>query len=255
MRVVSWNVNGIRAVERKDELPWKHFADADVICLQETKAHHEQVNPATVTPPGWHSWWHSADKRGYSGTAIYAKSEPDEIILGIGDDEFDCEGRVISALYDDLLITSAYFPNAQEAGKRIAYKLAFCARMEDFLREWTDQGVKTCLMGDYNIAHETIDLARPNDNHGNPGFLPQEREWMSRYLGLGYHDVFREMNPDLEGAYTWWTYRGGARTRNVGWRIDYATVDPALRSAVRETAIHPKVMGSDHCPVSIDLDI
>ncbi len=253
MRCVSWNVNGIRAVERKELLPWDVMADVDVFCLQETKAHIGQVSDTVAAPEGWHSNWYSAEKKGYSGVAIYTRDEPDDVIEGMGNDDYDSEGRVISVVFGDVLITSAYFPNSQEKGKRIDYKLGFCKQMEEFLAGWQTAGYKTLLMGDYNIAHEPIDLARPNANNDNPGFLPAEREWMSHYLSLGYHDVFREENPDLTGAYSWWSYRGAARTNNVGWRIDYGTVSPDLRDRVTGCAIHPEVLGSDHCPVSIDL--
>ena len=254
MKMVSWNVNGIRAVARKELLPWTQMPDVDVFALQETKGRREQVAPEVAEPDGFNSWWFSAKKPGYSGVAIYARDEPDEIIEGIGDDQFDDEGRVITAVFGPVAVISAYFPNSQDAGKRVDYKVAFCSAMEGFLARLRGDGLETVLLGDYNIAHQPIDLARPKDNEGNAGYLPQERAWMTRYLDdLGYHDCFREDNPDLAGAYTWWTYRGGARARNVGWRIDYATVSPDLRDQVQDCAIHDDIMGSDHCPVSIDI--
>ncbi len=255
MRAVSWNVNGIRAVSRKDCLPWDLMKDVDVFCLQEMKANEGQVGKDIKSPDGWQSHWFSAQKPGYSGVAIYSREEPDEIIEGMDAEEFDSEGRVISATFDDVIITSAYFPNSQEKGKRIDYKLAFCKCMEEFLASWRDAGYKTLLLGDYNIAHQAIDLARPQDNEENPGYLPEERAWMSHYLSLGYHDVFREENPDVHDAYSWWSYRTRARERNIGWRIDYATVSPELRDQVTGCAIHPDIEGSDHCPVSIDIAI
>lgn len=255
MRCVSWNVNGIRAVNRKECLPWNLMPDVDLFALQETKANEQQVSKAIREPDGFRSYWCSAQKPGYSGVAIYSRREPDEVIDGMDDDEFDCEGRVISATFDDLLVISAYFPNSQEKGRRIDYKLRFCKRMEDFLDSWRDAGYKTLLLGDYNIAHQPIDLARPDDNQENPGYLPEERDWMSHYLSQGYHDVFREENPELTGAYSWWSYRTRARDRNIGWRIDYATVCPELRDQAGNCAIHNDIMGSDHCPVSIDIKI
>lgn len=256
MRCVSWNVNGIRAIARKGIDPWTVVPDAAVVCLQETKAHREQAPKGYDCPEGWHAAWHSAVKPGYSGVAIFAKREPDEIITGMNRESYDNEGRVIAMRFDDVVVIGAYFPNSQEAGKRIDYKLGFCAAMERFLAKFRRKGYHTVLMGDYNIAHHPIDLARPDSNEQNPGYLPEEREWMTRYVDqLGYHDVFREANPDLTGAYTWWTYRGGARGRNVGWRIDYATVSPDFADRVSGCAIHPDVMGSDHCPVSIDIEV
>ncbi|NRA37981.1 MAG: exodeoxyribonuclease III [Planctomycetes bacterium] len=253
MRCVSWNVNGIRAVSRKELLPWDQMPDVDLFALQETKARTEQVKKDISDPKGWHSNWFSAKKPGYSGVAIYSRTEPDEVYYGMEDDTYDDEGRVIGVTFDDLLVVSAYFPNSQEKGKRIDYKLGFCKKMEEYLDGWRDAGYKTLLLGDYNIAHQPIDLARPEGNEQNPGYLPAEREWMTHYLGLGYHDVFREENPTLTDAYSWWSYRTKARERNIGWRIDYATVSPELRDAVTGCEIHDHIEGSDHCPVSIDL--
>lgn len=252
MRCVSWNVNGVRSVARKGQLPWEVVPGADLVALQETKAAAEQLSDDLREPPGWKAYWHGAERAGYSGVALYCREEPDEVVLGCGHDDYDCEGRVIGALYGKLLVVSAYFPNSQDAGRRLDYKLAFCARMEAFLQEWREAGCETLLMGDYNIAHQPIDLARPKANEKTAGYLPEERAWMTRYLDdLGYHDVFREEHPELTGAYTWWSLRTGARGRNIGWRIDYTTVSPGLRERVGDSLIHPEVVGSDHCPVSI----
>jgi len=253
LRCAAWNVNGIRAVERKNLLPWDVLGDHDVLCLQEVKARPDQLRPSTAEPEGWYSHWNPAQRPGYSGVAIMSREQPDEVHLGMGQEELDCEGRVLSVRFGELVIISAYFPNAQEAGERFAYKLAFCKQMERFLASWHKQGYQTLLMGDYNIAHRPIDLARPDDNQGNPGYLPEERDWFGRYLELGYRDVFRERNPELAEAYTWWSYRTRARERNIGWRIDYGTVSPALIDRVSDAAIHPEIMGSDHCPVSVAL--
>ncbi|MEK7412186.1 MAG: exodeoxyribonuclease III [Planctomycetota bacterium] len=252
MRAVSWNVNGLRAVARKGILPWDVVPKTDVIGLQETKAKPDQIGEL-AEPDGWHASWHSAVKPGYSGTAILSRDKPDEVVEGMGDDRFDGEGRVITARFGTLAIVNAYFPNSQEFGARIAYKLAFCTAMEAHLAHWRGRGCETLLLGDFNIAHQPIDLARPDENEESPGFLPEERAWFTRYLGLGYHDVFRERNPNTANLYTWWTYRAGARARNVGWRIDYATVSNGLASRVQDAQIHPDITGSDHCPVSIDL--
>ncbi|MBA3701199.1 MAG: exodeoxyribonuclease III [Planctomycetes bacterium] len=253
MRCYTWNVNGIRSVARKNLLPWDVCEGADVIGLQEIKATSTQLEPALSDPPGWHSFWHSAVKPGYSGVALICRDKPDEVVTGMGVQEFDDEGRVIAARFGTLVVVSAYFPNSRDAGARIGYKLAFCAAMERFLDGWRARGCEVCLMGDYNIAHQPIDLARPKQNEKNAGYLPEEREWMDRYLLLGYRDVFRERNPELAGAYTWWTNWANARGKNIGWRIDYCTVSSALAGRVSGSAIHPTVMGSDHCPVSIDI--
>jgi exodeoxyribonuclease III len=253
MLCYSWNVNGIRSVARKDLLPWKVLPRADVICLQETKAQQHMLESSLGEPDGWHSHWHSAVKPGYSSVALLSRERPDEVMLGIGEDAYDSEGRVIAARFGTLVVISAYFPNSREGGARIEYKLAFCALLERYLQHWRDRGYEVLLQGDYNIAHQPIDLARPKENEKNAGYLPQERAWMARFLSLGYRDVFRERNPELPGAYTWWTNWANARTRNVGWRIDYSCVSPGLVDRVREIRHCPEVLGSDHCPVAIEL--
>ncbi|TVR41188.1 MAG: exodeoxyribonuclease III [Planctomycetota bacterium] len=254
MRIVSWNVNGIRAVMNKDMNPLAVVADTDVLCLQETKARPEQVSPAMAAPEGWHAHWFSAQRPGYSGVALFSRQAPDAIIAGMDAPLHDAEGRVITGIFGNVAVVGAYFTNAQDAGKRLDVKLDFCAAMDAHLQRLRGQGLGTVLVGDYNIAHRPIDLARPAANEGNAGYLPEERAWMSRYLDdLGYHDVFRETHPDLAGAYTWWSYRAGARGKNVGWRLDYTTVSPELRARVQSCAHHPEITGSDHCPVSIDL--
>ena len=252
MKCYSWNVNGIRSVAKKQCLPWSILPGAEVICLQETKAQEHQI-PELAKPDGWHSAWHSAEKPGYSSVAILSRAKPDEVISGLGDPEYDREGRVLAVRFGTLVIISAYFPNSQELGKRLDYKLGFCARLETMMAEQRVAGRQILLMGDYNIAHQPIDLARPKENEKNAGYLPGERAWFDRHLTLGYRDVFRERHPDLTGAYTWWTNWGGARARNIGWRIDYGTVTPDLANRVTDAAIYPLIMGSDHCPVSVTL--
>ncbi len=250
----SWNVNGIRAVARKELLPWDMMPEADVICLQETKAYPGQLPPELAEPKGYHASWCSAEKKGYSGTAIFSKEKPDEIIEGLGVKKYDAEGRVIAVRFGELVVISAYFPNSQELGARLDYKLGFCRAMERFLKSQLEEGRQTILMGDYNIAHQPIDLARPKQNEKNPGYLPEERQWMEKYLKkLDFRDLFREQNPNLEGAYTWWSFRSGARSRNVGWRLDYSTVSPSLSDRVQSIGHRPEIMGSDHCPVFIEV--
>lgn len=256
MKFVSWNVNGLRALARKEQLPWDVLPDVDVYGLQETKAHPGQLPPELAEPGGLHAFWHPARKKGYSGTAIFTRRAPDEVIEGLGVKKYDEEGRVLSVRFGDCVITSAYFPNSQEEGRRLDYKLGFCRAMERFLKRQLEAGHQTVVMGDYNIAHRPIDLARPRQNEKNPGYLPEERAWMERYLErLGYRDPFRERHPDLEGAYTWWSFRSGARARNVGWRIDYSTVSPDLVERLGEVGHHPEITGSDHCPIFLELDV
>lgn len=252
MRAVTWNVNGLRALLGKGIVPWEAVPGAEVVALQEIKASPAQLG-ALAEPAGWHAAWCPARKPGYSGTALLSRRRPDEIAAGLGDPAFDDEGRTIAMRFGDLVVISAYFPNSQEGGARLAYKLAYCAAMEGYLARWRARGCETLLLGDYNIAHRPIDLARPEDNEESPGYLPEERAWFSRYLQLGYRDVFRERYPELTGAYTWWSFRARARERNIGWRIDYATTSPQLAARVREIAHHPEIGGSDHCPVSVTL--
>jgi exodeoxyribonuclease III len=253
MLAVSWNVNGIRAVSKKGIVPWEAVPGADLVGLQEVRAFPQQIGEL-AEPDGWHAAWFPAEKPGYSGVAIVSRAKPDAVMTGMDAPDFDREGRVITAAFGAMAVVSAYFPNSQELGARIAYKLGFCAALERHLAAWRARGCATLLLGDYNIAHQPIDLARPDENEANPGYLPEERAWFARYLSLGYRDVFRERHPSLTGAYSWWTMRGGARARNVGWRIDYATISPDLASRVRDARIHADVQGSDHCPVSITVD-
>jgi exodeoxyribonuclease-3 len=253
MMIYSWNVNGIRAVARKNLLPWKVLPGADVICLQEVKAQVDALESELGEPAGWHAHWHSAKKPGYSSVAIFSKEQPDEVVAGLGVDAFDDEGRVLAVRFGSLVVISAYFPNSRDGGARIDYKLAFCQELERYLARWKAAKREVVLQGDFNIAHNPIDLARPKDNEKNAGYLPQERAWMARFLGLGYRDVFRERNPELVGAYTWWTNWAKARERNIGWRIDYSTISPGLLPRVEAVRHHPEILGSDHCPVMIGL--
>jgi exodeoxyribonuclease-3 len=253
VKILTWNVNGIRAIQKKGFLPWLLKAKPDVLCLQEVKARPEQLEPGLVTPPGYRSWFHPARKPGYSGTAIYAKEEPDEVWMGFGEACFDDEGRVMGARFGNTHVISAYFPNSQEGGARLDFKVQFCRKLTAWLLGKIAAGQDVVLTGDYNIAHQEIDLARPDDNHESPGFFPRERDAMTAFLGAGFVDVFREAYPKKTGAYTWWSYRTAARERNVGWRIDYTNVNTRLSGKVKKSWILPDVPGSDHCPVGIEL--
>lgn len=253
MKILTWNVNGIRAIHKKGFLPWVQKEKPDVLCLQEIKARPEQLESELRAIPGYEAHFTPAKRPGYSGTAIYTRIKPDEVWAGLGEKQFDDEGRVTAVRFGKLHVLSAYFPNAQEAGARLPYKVAFCKKMTAHLKGLVAKGHDVVLTGDYNIAHQEIDLARPDDNHENPGFLPAEREQMTAFLAEGFHDVFREKHPELKGAYSWWSYRTAARERNVGWRIDYTNVNARLRTDVKKTWILPEVQGSDHCPVGLVL--
>ena len=253
MKILCWNVNGLRAVQKKGFLPWLEHEKPDVLCLQEIKSRPEQLDEAMRAPKGYHIVFNPAKRPGYSGTAIYTRQKPDEVWTGIGDAQFDDEGRVTGVRFGSLNIISAYYPNSREGGARLDFKVEFCAKMTKLLKKKVGMGQDFVLAGDYNIAHQEIDLARPNANHENPGFFPQERQAMTELLAAGFHDVFREEYPKKTGAYTWWSYRSGARERNVGWRIDYANVNARIRSQVKKTWLLPDVNGSDHCPVGLEL--
>ena len=259
MRIVSWNVNGIRACGKKGFLDFVRADSPDLLCLQETKAHPDQLekellNLVDRSGASYRSFFSSAKKKGYSGTAIYSLKEPDSLEK-LGIEAFDDEGRVSIARFGKLEVICAYFPNSQEAGARLPYKLDFCAAILDRCRSIVASGGNVILCGDFNIAHRPIDLANPEVNVGNPGYLPEERAWMDEFTGAGFVDSYRAFNPERKGAYTWWTYRvKGARERNVGWRLDYHCVDPKLMERVRSADMLPQVMGSDHCPVSLEID-
>lgn len=258
-KFLSWNVNGIRASAKKGLLDWLTSENADFVCLQETKAHQEQLPPELrnfIDGSGhpYKVYWAQAQRKGYSGTAILAKQEAEKIeTLGIS--EFDDEGRTVIADFGAFTLVSAYFPNSQEAGARLDYKLRFCDAVLAFCENQQKAGRHVIVAGDYNIAHTPIDLARPDQNEGNPGYLPEERAWMEKYLSAGYIDTFRHLCPE-PGHYTWWTYRvPNARTNNIGWRLDYHCLDREFLPALLDAGIQSEVRGSDHCPVSLTLDI
>ncbi len=255
--ILSWNVNGIRAASQKGLFEWMSASGADAICLQETKADPSQLTKDffEIAAPGggvYRPYWSSAKRRGYSGVVVYAKQEPRSLSL-LGVAEFDDEGRYLEADMGDYVLISAYFPNSQDAGARIDYKIRYCDAVLDRMDKLVAAKRSIVLCGDYNIAHEPIDLAHPKANEGNPGYLPEERAWMGKFLGAGYADSFRRFHPGETGQYSWWSYRMRAREKNVGWRIDYCCVNEAFWPAVRAASIQNAVLGSDHCPVAIEL--
>ena len=257
MRVISWNVNGIRAAEKRGFAKWMETCGADIVCLQEIKARPEQLSSSLLEIKNgkdnvYHTSWASGKRPGYSGVAIYSKTKPLKTrFLGI--DEFDDEGRVLQADYNDFTLICAYFPNSQDEGKRLDYKLRFCDAILKLCKKYCKEKRHFVLSGDYNIAHTAIDLARPKENEKTPGYLPEERAWMDTFTGAGFVDTFRHFHPGEAGHYSWWSYRSGARDRNVGWRLDYHCVDPEFLPSVKSSVILPEVHGSDHCPVEITL--
>ena len=245
MRLVTWNVNGLRACLGKGFLDFFRAADADVLCLQETKLQPDQIQ---LELPGYALYWNSAEKKGYSGTAVFTRVPPLSVACGIGVEEHDHEGRVITAEFADFYLVCCYTPNAQEGLARIDYRMAWEDAFRDYLLG-LDRVKPVVLCGDLNVAHQEIDLKNPKTNRGNAGFSDQEREKMTKLLGSGFTDTFRALYPDRTGAYTWWSYRFSARKNNAGWRIDYFIVSDRLMGRVEDQIIHSEVTGSDHCPV------
>jgi exodeoxyribonuclease III len=249
-RFISWNVNGIRAVEQKGFSNILTGFDADIIAIQETKAQPEQLSPELINIPGYTSYWHSAERKGYSGVAVYSRLEPLRVLTGMDEPEFDCEGRVLTLEFSGFFLMNIYFPNSGEGLKRLDFKLRFneaLLKFADRLR----QAKTVILCGDFNVAHKPIDLKNPAANVKNAGFTPEERAWMDGFVAAGFVDTFRVFNQEPE-QYTWWSYRFNARAKNIGWRIDYFCVDAGSMDKVRDAAILKEVMGSDHCPVQLE---
>ncbi len=253
MRLFSWNVNGIRAAARKGFLDWLAAAKPDVVCLQETKANVDQLPPELHAPAGYHAYWIGAERKGYSGVGLLSRIEPASVQLGLGLPEYDREGRTIVAEYGDFTLIGAYFPNGSRDHSRVPYKMAYKRDFLAFCEARRAGGRPVIFCGDVNTSHRPIDLARPRQNAKTTGFLPEERAWIDEVVAAGYVDTFRHFYPEKTGAYSWWTYIGGARGRNVGWRLDYFFASPEAVPLLAGAAIHPDVEGSDHCPVSLTL--
>ena len=249
MRFISWNVNGLRAVVKKgfEDIFWS--LDADFVCLQETKLQEGQIN---LDLPGYESYWCYAEKKGYSGTAIFTRRTPLSVSYNLGIPEHDSEGRMITLEYEDFYLVCVYTPNSQDGLRRLDYRMSWEDDFRDYLCE-LDKSKPVIVCGDMNVAHEEIDLKNPATNHFNPGFSDEEREKFTELLNAGFIDTFRSLYPDRTDAYSWWSYRAAARQRNVGWRIDYFVVSERLRGNIKDAYILPEVMGSDHCPVGLDM--
>ena len=244
MKLISWNVNGLRACLTKGFLDFFGEADADIFCIQETKM---QEGQAELTLDGYHQFWHSAEKKGYSGTAVFTKKEPLSVQYGINGKHND-EGRVITLEFEDFYLVNCYTPNAQQELKRLSYRMEF---EDDFRVYLSGLDKPVVLCGDLNVAHQEIDLKNPKTNRGNAGFSDEERGKMTELLSAGFSDTFRVLYPDKTDAYSWWSYRFQARAKNVGWRIDYFIVSDSIVPKVSDSVIYPEIMGSDHCPVGI----
>ena len=251
MRLISWNVNGLRACMGKGFLDFFNGIGADAVCLQETKMQPHQLE---LELPGYVQFWNSAEKKGYSGTAIFTKHQPLAVTYGIGMPEHDTEGRVITCEYEHFYLVTVYTPNAQQGLARIDYRMAWEDAFRDYLLE-LDRVKPVIVCGDMNVAHNEIDLKNPGPNRENAGFSDQERAAFSRLLESGFTDTFRALHPELAGVYSWWSYRFHARDNNAGWRIDYFLVSDRLRDKVETASILTEVYGSDHCPVMLEIDL
>lgn len=254
IRLLSWNVNGIRAVERKEALNWFFEEKPDILCIQETKAHPDQLQKKLTQIDGYHAYFASAEKKGYSGVALYTKPEPKKVEYGFGLAHFDNEGRVIVADYDQFVLINVYFPNGKQSKQRLQYKMDFYDAYLDYANRLKADGRKIIMCGDVNTAHKEIDLAHPKSNEKTSGFLPEERAWIEKLVASGYLDTFRMFNDQPE-QYTWWDVRTRARARNIGWRIDYFFISENLKDNIENAFIMPDIVGSDHCPIGIDIDI
>lgn len=250
MKFISWNVNGLRACVQKGFLDFFHTIDADFFCIQESKLQEGQID---LDLPGYHQYWNYAEKKGYSGTAIFAKKEPISVAYGIGMEEHDKEGRVITLEYDNFYLVTCYTPNSQNELARLPYRMTW---EDDFLAylKKLDAVKPVILCGDLNVAHEEIDLKNPKTNRKNAGFTDQERQKFTELLAAGFTDTFRHVYPDVTGAYTWWSYLRKARANNAGWRIDYFVISNRLTPNIESATIYNEIFGSDHCPVGLELN-
>ena len=253
MKLISWNVNGLRAATKKGFLDWLYQSDADMIGLQETKAEPEQLSEEVRNPRGYFSYFsYSKGRKGYSGVALYSKTKPEKVEYGIGVKKFDDEGRIIIGHYKDLVLLNVYFPNGGGGPERLKYKLDFYDAFLKHIEKLRKGGKKVIFCGDVNTAHEEIDLARAKENEKNTGFLPEERAWIDELVYHGYTDTFRHFHPHKEGAYSYWDMKTAARERNVGWRIDYFFIGQELAGKMKAAGISANVYGSDHCPVWLE---
>jgi exodeoxyribonuclease III len=254
MKLLSWNVNGIRAAEKKGFLDWLAATDADLVAVQETKAAPEQLSPALLTPAGYQAAWNSAEKKGYSGTATYSRLAPSRVVTGFGDPRFDTDGRVLIQEFEPFVFFNIYFPNGGRGPEWVIHKLAFYRRFLEIAQAYMQAGRPVVVTGDFNTAYAEIDLARPRENVAHSGFMPEERLGLGEFFEAGLIDSFRLLHPDTV-KYSWWDQVTRARERNVGWRLDYFMVSSDLKERILAADIHDEVMGSDHCPISLILSL
>ncbi len=251
-KIISYNVNGIRAAIKKGLLEWIKAADPDVLCIQELKANKEQVDVQLIEDLGYHHYWHSAEKKGYSGVAIFCKTKPDHVEYGCGIDDYDREGRVIRADFGDVSVMSVYHPSGSSGDERQAFKYKWMDDFEAYIADLKKVRKKLVISGDYNICHEPIDIHNPKSNAKSSGFLPEERAWLDGFIKSGFVDSFRFLNQEPH-HYSWWSYRANARAKNLGWRIDYNLVSENLKDQIVRSCMLPEAKHSDHCPVVLEI--
>lgn len=255
IKMTSWNVNGIRAADKKESFwNWFNSCDADIISLQETRAQINEIPKDLYNVKGYNSFFTAAEKKGYSSVASYSRIKPINVFHGFGVPELDKEGRVLRLDYEDFILLNLYFPNSGNRGLKLHKKLNFCNTLSNYAFDLIDQGYNVIIAGDVNIAHEPIDLANPEKHHESSGFLPAERDWLSEFLDAGFVDTFRMFNDEPDN-YTWWSYRYHAREKGIGWRLDYFFVNEAFKNRVKSSTIQKNVMGSDHCPITLEIDL
>lgn len=254
LRLITYNLNGIRAALNKGFADWVISEDFDIICIQETKASYGQVDMSALTAAGYHPHWHSAEKKGYSGVLTISKVQPDKVVYGCGMEKYDREGRIIRTDFGDWTLLNCYWPSGTSGDERQAFKMEFLADFYDWVKELQQERPKLVIVGDYNIAHTEIDIHDPKGNKKSSGFLPEERAWMTRWFESGFTDSYRFLNP-TKVEYSWWSARFNARANNKGWRIDYVSVTDNLRPALRHSRQLMEVVHSDHCPVLVEMDL
>lgn len=253
-KIITYNLNGIRSAISKGLIDWLKVADPDVLCVQELKAEPGQLDVNIFENAGYHHYWFPAQKKGYSGVAIFTKQKPDHVEYGCGIQQYDFEGRVIRADYGDISIISVYYPSGSSGEERQAFKMQWLSDFQKYIDELKKERQKLIICGDYNICHQAIDIANPKGNAKNSGFLPEEREWIDSFMKSGFVDSFRHFNKEPHN-YSWWSFRFNARAKNIGWRIDYNLVSKNLEERMRRVAILPEALHSDHCPVVLEIDL
>ena len=254
MKILTYNVNGIRAALRKDFALWLKDTNTDIVCLQEIKANPEQFDESIFTDLGYHCFWNPAEKKGYSGVAILTKTKPKHVEYGCGISEIDFEGRILRADFDEFSVMSAYSPSGSSGDIRQAFKMKFLSQFQNYINQLKKDFSKLIISGDYNICHRAIDIHNPQRNKNTSGFLPEEREWMNVFITSGFIDSFRHLNPEPHN-YSWWSYRANARAKNLGWRIDYNMISENLLPNLSRSAILSQARHSDHCPVLVEMDL